>query len=107
MYTETQQVIRNSLWNFMGSIMNASISEENKKENVTALISEELCKFCKTGEDTIDMKAAKPMLKAVVWILKARKLELYNLPITSEAIDNTIKELETLETSLGAYVDRI
>ena len=48
MYTETQDALRNSLWNFFGSILNASILEESRtKENVTALVSEELCKFCK------------------------------------------------------------
>lgn len=108
MYTETQQSIRNSLWNFMGSIMNASMYEnEKKKESVTALFSEELCKFCKADDEKVDMNTAKPILKSAIWILEARKIELYNLPIKSDAIDKTIKELETLIASLNAYVDRI
>lgn len=107
MYTDTQQAIRNSLWNFMGSIMDAAYNEERKKENVTALVSEELCKFCKTEDDKVDMKASKPILKSAQWILKARLFELKKLPVASEAIDETIKELDNLITLLDGYVDRI
>lgn len=78
MYTETQESLRNSLWNFMGSILTASVLEENRrKENVTALVSEELCKFCKNEDDTsVDMNAAKPILKSANWILNAKLTEL-------------------------------
>lgn len=109
MYTETQQAIRNSLWNFMGSLIDASMFEDNakKKENVTALFSEELCKFVKTEDDKIDIQAAKPILKSALWILEARKLEFNNLPIKTPAIDNAIKELDSLIASLTAYVDKI
>ena len=81
MYTETQEALRNSLWNFMGSMLTASMYDDKKnKESVTALISEELCKFCKNeDETTIDMDAAKPILKAAVWLLDAKETELYNL----------------------------
>lgn len=81
MYTETQEALRNSLWNFMGSMLTASMYDDKKnKESVTALISEELCKFCKNeDETTIDMDAAKPILKAAVWLLNAKETELYNL----------------------------
>ena len=35
MYTDTQQALRNSLWNFMGSILTASALEEAQaKESV-------------------------------------------------------------------------
>lgn len=82
-----------------------------KKENVTALMSEELCKFCKTDAGMVDIKAAKPILKSAIWILEARKLEIKkannNSPLTLQAIDETIKELETLIASLQAYIDRI
>lgn len=109
MYTETQQSIRNSLWNFMGSILNASMFEENskKKENVTALISEELCKFSKTEDEKIDMQAAKPILKSAIWVLEARRLELSSIPLKTDAINKTVDELDTLIASLKAYVDRI
>lgn len=109
MYTETQQAIRNSLWNFMGSLMDASMFEDNakKKENVSALISEELCKFTQIEDNKIDIQVAKPILKSAIWILEARRLEFNNLPIKTPAIDNAIKELDSLITSLTAYVDKI
>lgn len=109
MYTETQQSIRNSLWNFMGSIMTASMfdDESKKKENVTALISEELCKFTKCEENKIDMQAAKPILKSAIWVLEARKIELNSIPFETNAVNKTVDELDTLIASLKAYVDRI
>ena len=109
MYTETQQSIRNSLWNFMGSILNASMFEENskKKENVTALISEELCKFYKTENEKIDMQADKTILKSAIQVLKDRRLELNSIPLKTDAINKTVDELDTLIASLKAYVDRI
>lgn len=111
MYTQLQQTIRNSLWNFMGSIMDASCNEDVKKENVTALISEEMCKFCRiedeNKESKIDMKTARPILEAAIWILSARKLELQNLSVTSKSIDYTIKELDSIIKSLEMYVKRI
>lgn len=107
MYTDTQQSIRNSLWNFMGSIMNASASDEIKKQNVTALMSEEMCKFCKIDESKLDMSVAKPILKSAVWILEARKLEMSSISIKTEAINNAIEELSNLIASLNSYIERI
>lgn len=108
MYTDTQEAIRVSLWNFMGSLLDASMHEENKKkESVTALMSEELCKFCRDKDNKINMKAAKPVLKSAVWILEARKLEISSLPVKSEAIDSTVKDLDDLIASLNNYIDKI
>lgn len=115
MYTETQEALRNSLWNFMGSILSASILEDKrKKENVTALICEELCKFCKTEEETsVDMQAAKPILKAAVWVLEARKLEMQksknNLDIDAliTPMDKAIEELSGLINTLNNYIEKL
>lgn len=114
MYTETQDALRNSLWNFFGSILNASILEENRtKENVTALVSEELCKFCKNEDGTsIDMVAAKPILKATIWILDAKIVELNktleNAPkVAISAITQNIANVQDLKDALSNFIDRI
>lgn len=115
MYTETQEALRNSLWNFMGSILSASILEDKrKKENVTALMCEELCKFCKTEEETsVDIQAAKPILKAAVWVLEARKLEMKksrdNLDVDAliTPMDKTIEELSSLINTLNNYIEKL
>lgn len=115
MYTETQEALRNSLWNFMGSILTASIYEEKKKkENVTALMCEELCKFCKKEDETsIDMQASKPILKAAIWVLEARKLEMEksksNLDIDAmiTPMDKAIEELSNLINALNKYIEKL
>lgn len=108
MYTDTQQAIRNSLWNFMGSLLTASMYEDKRnKESVTAVFSEELCKFCKDENDKIDILAAKPILKSSIWVLQNRKAEIESLPVKSEAINNTIEELDNLIASLDMYVNKI
>lgn len=115
MYTETQDAIRNSLWNFMGSILTASILEKNKrKENVTALMCEELCKFCKTDDETsVDMQAAKPILKAAVWVLEARKLEMeksrdhLDVDAMITPMDKAIEEFSNLINTLNNYIEKI
>ena len=108
MYTDTQQAIRNSLWNFMGSLLTASMYEDKRnKESVTAVFSEELCKFCKDENDKIDILAAKPILKSSIWVLQNRKAEIEPLPVKSEAINKTIEELDNLIASLDMYVNKI
>lgn len=114
MYTDTQEALRNSLWNFMGSILTASIHEENKaKESVTALMSEEMCKFIKNEDDTsIDMVAAKPIFKATAWILEARIKELYTLlekapEPAKPTITANILNTEKLKEELDAFIDKL
>lgn len=115
MYTETQEALRNSLWNFMGSILSASMYEENKrKENVTALMCEEMCKFCKKEDEvTIDMQACKPILKAAIWVLEARKLEMQkskdNLDVDAliSPMDKAIDDLSNLINALQSYIDKL
>ena len=114
MYTETQEALRNSLWNFMGSMLTASLHEENRaKESVTALISEELCKFVKNKDEiSVDMVAAKPILKAAVWILEAKVTELNNTltdapDIAKTAIYNNIENVKSLSTELNEFIDKI
>lgn len=114
MYTETQDALRNSLWNFFGSILNASILEESRtKENVAALVSEELCKFCKNEDETsIDMVAAKPILKAAIWILDAKIVELTNVldaapEVAHPAIIKNITDVQRLSDDLTDFIDKL
>lgn len=114
MYTETQDALRNSLWNFFGSILNASILEESRtKENVAALVSEELCKFCKNEDETsIDMVAAKPILKAAIWILDAKIIELTNVldaapEVAHPAIIKNITDVQRLSDDLTDFIDKL
>ena len=115
MYTETQEALRNSLWNFMGSILTASVLEEKRrKENVTALMCEELCKFCKTeDEQSIDLQAAKSILKAAVWVSEARKLEMQkaidetDVSIMKSTLKKSIEEINNLINTLNNYIDKI
>ena len=115
MYTETQEALRNSLWNFMGSILSASIIEDKrKKENVTALMCEELCKFCKTEDETsVDMQAVKPILKAAVWVLEARKLEMIksrcdiDVDAMITPMEKAIDELSNLIDALNHYIVKL
>ena len=104
MYTDTQQAIRNTLWNFMGSIMDASgYDNENKKQTVTALMSEELCRFCKNDDEkTIDINTAKPILKAAKWVLESKLMEA---KFSSDT--NSIKELSLLIASFDSYINKL
>lgn len=104
MYTDTQQAIRNTLWNFMGSIMDASgYDSENKKQTVTALMSEELCRFCKNDDEkTIDINTAKPILKAAKWVLESKLMEAKFSNDT-----NSIKELSLLIASFDSYINKL
>ena len=114
MYTETQEALRNSLWNFMGSILTASIHEEDKaKESVTALMSEELCKFIKNEDEvSVDMTAAKPILKAASWILEAKITELNNTldtapDVAKPTIYNNIENIKSLTIELNKFISKI
>ena len=104
MYTDTQQAIRNTLWNFMGSIMDASgYDNENKNQTVTALMSEELCRFCKNDDEkTIDINTAKPILKAAKWVLESK---LMAAKFSNDT--NSIKELSLLIASFDSYINKL
>lgn len=97
MYTNTQQTIRNTLWNFMCSIMDASAFDNGKKQQtVTAIMSEEMCKFCKNeDEKTVNIETAKPILKAAKWILESKYAETKD------------KELLHLIASFDSYINKI
>ena len=92
----------------MGSLIVAYGGEADKaKESVIAILCEEMAKFCKTEEDTLDMKAAKPTLRLTEWVLKKRLEDISNLKLKSKAIESTKKEIEDLIASLDIYISRI
>ena len=51
-YTNEQQAIRQSFANYLGALLSASAFEgDTQKENVIALLCEELCKYVCDNED--------------------------------------------------------
>lgn len=116
MYTDTQQALRNSLWNFMGSLLaNSAFENDKAKESVTALVSEELCKFCKNEDEvTVNMGACKPILKSTSWILQARiqemKTERDKLEQNSPAyeyLNQGVEDLTALYDSLENFISKL
>lgn len=77
-YTNEQEAIRQSFANYLGALTSASAFEgQIQKENVIALLCEELCKY--VCDDTLDIKSANPILNASLYILKRYLSEMINM----------------------------
>lgn len=113
MYTDEQEQIRMSLHQFFGGIITSSNLEEPqmKRQSLIALVTEELCKFCKDDKEQIDVVVAKPILRATEFILKQRCNNIVdNLRSTSldeHEIEGMTNELNSLIKSLGKYINTI
>lgn len=76
-YTNEQEAIRQSFANYLGALIGASIFEgQTQKENVIALLSEELTKYTCNEDNTINISIAKPILKSSLWILNKYKEDM-------------------------------
>lgn len=118
-YTNEQEAIRQSFANFLGALLSNSIYENDEaKENVIALLCEELVKYAQEG-NTINLNVSKPILKATLWILQKRKQEiimyLNDSDLCSDLCQNTdttftsqyTKDIDNLIDLLDGYIDKI
>lgn len=118
-YTNEQEAIRQTFANFLGALLSNSVYEnEEAKENVIALLCEELVKYVQEG-NTINLNASKPIFKAALWILQKRKQELImylnDSDLCSDLYQNTdttftsqyTKDIDNLINLLDGYIDKI
>lgn len=112
MYTQEQEQLRLSLVQFLGAILsNSNFAEpEMRRQSLTALVTEELVKVCKSGEN-VDMVAAKPILRATQHIIHTReqeiRSELEKSNIDNEQIEDAVEDMTWLRTDLEKYIDAI
>lgn len=102
-YTQEQETLRNAFWNFLGGLIASSPHQDQDKvkENVTALVLEEICKISKNEDETLNIQAAKPILKAAEWVV-SKRIEEVNL-IGFEATEDVTQ----LKELLSKYVNKI
>ena len=107
-YTNEQEAIRQSFANYLGALINASMfSDDLQKENVIALLCEEITKYISDGSDTINLKIARPVFESCLWILKKYKQDmLLKAEEASLNIENSepLKELNELINILNLYI---
>lgn len=79
-YTNRQEAIRQSFANYLGALISASAFEgELQKENVIALLCEELCKYtCDNVDNKVDINCANPIFQATLYLLKRYKQDMIN-----------------------------
>lgn len=79
-YTSKQEAIRQSFANYLGALISASAFEgELQKENVIALLCEELCKYaCDNADNKVDINCANPIFQATLYLLKRYKQDMIN-----------------------------
>lgn len=79
-YTSKQEAIRQSFANYLGALISASAFEgELQKENVIALLCEELCKYtCDNTDNKVDINCANPIFQATLYLLKRYKQDMIN-----------------------------
>lgn len=111
-YTNEQEAIRQSFANYLGALISASAFDNNllQKENVIALLSEELTKYACNEDNTVNIKASKPILEASLWILKKYKQDVvFEAKQASLNIENSepLKELNELINKLNSYILKI
>lgn len=110
-YTNEQEAIRQSFANYLGALTSASIFEgQMQKENVIALLSEELTKYVCNEDNTIDIKSAKPILKSSLWILNKYKEDMVTKANQASIyIENSepLIVLNELIDKLDLYIDRL
>lgn len=114
MYSKEQEQLRMSLHQYFGSILKASnfTEPEKRKESLIALVAEELCKFCKDEKDNIDIKSAKPILKATNYLLTQRGSEMYKYmeeetSLNDEEIEDSLADINWLIQNLDKYIKTI
>ena len=110
MYSEMQDQLRLSLTQFFGAILsNSNFKNPNlKKQNLVALVIEELLKVCINEDSSIDIIAAKPILKASSFLLESRCSEIQESmnkkDIDEELIEDATADLKWIVQDLNKYI---
>lgn len=113
MYTQEQEQIRMSLYQFFGSILvNSNLQEsEMRKQSLIALTLEELVKFCKKEDNTVDIVVAKPILKATEYLLKNRKEDITksmtDAGFEQRVVENATEDINDIIIDLNKYIENI
>lgn len=118
MYTKEQLAIRetfrNELTQFMGAfITNCAYTESAAKENVAAIICEELVKYIQNEKGELDLQASKPVFKSIIWILNKRKQDVLkekeelNNELLEAVLDEVIVKIDTIKEMLEKYTKSI
>lgn len=82
MYSNDINQIRAGFVNFIGASLKSLDGKANDnviKQEVVAILCEEMLKVCSDKNNVIDLYAAKPLLRGVVHILTQRILEIEKL----------------------------
>lgn len=100
MYSNDMTQIRAGLVQYIGAMMKAS-GYEGKAANqiVAAALIEEALKLSQLEGNVCDMYVLKPLLRANIFVLKQRCVELKKIPVEAEAkiaIATTIKRYEEI-----------
>ena len=110
MYSETQQQLRLSLTQFFGAILSNSNfkNPSMKKQNLIALVMEELLKACENEDGTVDMIAAKPILRGSHFLLQKRmnniETKMNENGLDNELIKNATEDIKCIITDLDKYI---
>ena len=114
MYTQEQDQLRMSLIQFFGSILANSNFEDAsmRRQSLIALVTEELIKVCKSGnENGIDMIASKPLLRATQHIIHTReqeiRKELNDLCMNDDDIEDAVENMTYIRAGLENYIKTI
>lgn len=113
MYTKEQEQLRISLNQFFGAILvNSNYSDPNlAKQSLIALTIEELLKFCKNEDQTIDIVAAKPILRGAHYIIEQRECnivdKLRSTSLSEEEIEEATADLEWIKNDLEKYISSL
>ena len=113
-YTKEHEAIRQAFANFVGSLLvNSMYDGEEARENVLAILCEELVKYTKDENETINTKTSRPILKSTLWILQNRRNEMITyLKENNILMDNTLpdqytKDIDNLIDMLDKYINKI
>ena len=98
--TEDQKVIKQSLANFVGALIESSkYNDQDARHEAVALILEEALRLSQNDDGSYNLFVLKPFYRAMIRVLEDRKTQLGDLPEevkakTTQEIDSMIKSLK-------------
>lgn len=111
MYTKEQETLKAAFTNFFGVAVSSSVYEgDQAKANAISLFTEELIKQGQNEDETVNIAALKPMLKANLWILKCRQSDIvksYEKEFKKSPPDSITSELDSLIELMESYIKKI